>query len=108
MAFPSTGTPGEIYIDPVSGQKYQYDSAGNYWARVPNSGGALVHEDVAITTLGQTAFALLTIPTDALSVVANVNGTAYFQPDFSILGNFITWAGPFALETTDRLVFTYV
>lgn len=109
MPYPLTGTPGEIYVDVVSGQTYQYDAALGMWVKAASAPtGALFHDFLPISANGQTLFTLTSVPTDALSVSANVNGVDYFQPDIVIAGNIITWAGPMTLQTTDRMVFTYV
>lgn len=87
-----------------------YDDGTNaHWVTLNAPAGlSLTIETVPVAAAGQTAFTLGAVPSDALSLVANVNGVNYYQPDFTVAGAAVNWAGPINLETSDRLVFTYI
>lgn len=63
---------------------------------------------VAVVANGQTSFALSPAPTNASSVVMEINGVRYFNvTDFTISGATVTWLNGFSLSTTDTVRFYY-
>jgi hypothetical protein len=66
-------------------------------------------ESPAITTNGQTGFALAQTPKDINDLALTVNGIRYkIGVDFSVLGTTVTWLDvDFTLQTTDTLLIEY-
>lgn len=70
-----------------------------------------VAETIAVTSNGQTGFALSQTPKDVADVVMTVNGVRYEYgggKDYTISGSTVTWLDTdFTLATTDEVIFTY-
>ena len=68
-------------------------------------------ETIAVTSNGQTGFALSQTPKDATDVVMTVNGVRYEYgagKDYTIAGSTVTWLDvDFTMATTDEVIFTY-
>ena len=107
--FPVAPINGQIFTDAISGLSFVYDSTLSIWNQSPVAGGGaqIFYEQKVVAANGQTAFNTLSIPNLATTVVMNINGVDYFQPDFTVAGNFVTWAGPVTIEMTDKVVISY-
>jgi hypothetical protein len=70
-----------------------------------------IQETVAVTSNGQTGFALSQTPKDVADVIMTVNGVRYEYgsgKDYTIAGSTVTWLDvDFTLQTTDEVIFSY-
>ncbi len=70
-----------------------------------------ITETVAVTSNGQTGFALSQTPKDAADVIMTINGVEYeygVGKDYTISGSTVTWLdNDFTLATTDEVRFSY-
>lgn len=75
----------------------------------PPGGGSFTVDQFLTPANGQISFTLSTSPTDADSVVMEINGVDYLPgTDFSLSGQTITWLAPFAIDTTDQILIRYI
>jgi hypothetical protein len=64
---------------------------------------------LAVTSVGQTAFTLPSVPTQPSGAVLFINSTEYANPSaFIISGTTLTWTGGFNLSPTDDVRVSYV
>lgn len=70
-----------------------------------------IQETIAVTSDGQTGFALSQTPKDVADVIMTVNGVRYeygVGKDYSISGSTVTWLDvDFTMQTTDEVIFSY-
>lgn len=75
---------------------------------IGGGGGVIPRSNTYTPTPAQTNFNLSFIPSGISTFFLTVNGIGYdYITDYSILGNVLTWAGPFPLESTDSLSIYY-
>lgn len=77
--------------------------------KIGSSTAGIWIEEEFIATAGQTVFTLLATPLDAESFRLTINGVFYAEgDDFTLVGNVITWHGPFGLDAGDEVVAKYI
>ena len=73
-------------------------------------GGAYVeyiHEEISVTTPGQTAFLLSNTPASNVSVLMFVNKLKIELSQYTVVGTNVTYSGPLTLLSTDTVEFYY-
>ena len=101
---------GTLWTNTVTGESFLCIDATPGAAVWNSFSGGSWQKDSFTSLPGQVTFILSQAPTDANSIVLDVNGAAYEGGgiDYTVSGTTVTWLNtPFALELGDRIVIRY-
>ena len=105
----SSSSPTTVPLDTLTSTSTTNPLAANQGRVLKDMIRLTLGQNVTITSNGQTVITLPTTPTDATSVIVEINGVDYHPTtDFTVAGAIVTWVGAFTIAISDVAYVSYI